>query len=66
MFDFLLRELPNGRIIVRNIRSGEITNLSPAELGPFFEEQFEGSLASSTDELDATQRLMDEIAKRGL
>lgn len=65
MFDFMLRQLPNGKIIVRNISEGTNTLLSPAELGPFFEKQFEGSIQSDLDKLEASQRLMDEITKRG-
>ena len=66
MFDFGLRELPNGRIMVRNLKTGENTILSPLELGQFFEDAFSGSIASFEDDLNRQQSLMDEIAKRGL
>lgn len=66
MFDFMLRQLPNGRIMVRNIKDGTNQLMTPAQLGEYFEKEFDGSIQSDLDRLEESQRLMDEITKRGL
>jgi len=50
MFDFMLKILPNGRLIVRNNADKSVTNLKANEVSSFFENVLQEQLEAQNEQ----------------
>lgn len=66
MMDYILRRLPNGQILVRNIKTGEKLTLKLKDLGDFFLQEYDETPESAREEQDRIEKIQNELAKRGI
>jgi len=66
MFDFMIRKLPNGRILVRDIDTKNSEVIKASELSSYFEEIFAEDISKENEEDTRIQQLRQEFAEKGL
>lgn len=66
MFDIMLKKLPNGKILIRDLRKGDKLIIPVSELPQFLEEEFSDDVAAEKSEQSRISILQEEIKGRGL
>jgi len=66
MFDFMIRKLPNGRILVRDTDTKSSEVIKASDLGKYFEEVFAEDINKENEEDTRIQQLRQEFAEKGL
>ena len=61
MFDYMIRILPNNRILVRDTDSGEVEVLQPREVVGFFEEKLSEQIKKQDEEDANISKIKEEI-----
>lgn len=64
MFDYMIKILPNGRLLVRNSSSKTSETIKATEISSFFEKALEGKIKAQDDE-DAKIKEIREKVLRG-
>ena len=65
MFDFMLKKIQGGRILIRNVKTGEFINIRATELPKFFLEEFSDAVEEANNEQQMILDLQETINKRG-